>query len=85
MCKELHVTEKRILHLEHTDVEDEQEDDQDAYSLELLVVLAIDDGVGLALLQLGRSSLSACSASLVLSTEYTVHCQPEPTVGTSAR
>ena len=39
---------------EHTDVEDEQEDDQDAYSLELLVVLAIDDGVGLALLQLGE-------------------------------
>ena len=54
MCKELHVTEKRILHLEHTDVEDEQEDDQNAYSLELLVVLAIDDGVGLALLQLGE-------------------------------
>ena len=54
MCKELHVAEKRILHLEHTDVEDEQEDDQDAYSLELLVVLAIDDGVGLALLQLGE-------------------------------
>ena len=35
MCKELHVAEKRILHLEHTDVEDEQEDDQDAYCLKL--------------------------------------------------
>ena len=52
--KEPDVSEQRILYLEQTDFDDKQQDDENAYSLELFIISAVNHARYIAFLQFGN-------------------------------
>ena len=52
--KKLDVSEQRILYLKQTDFDDKQQDDENAYSLELFIISAVNHTRYIAFLQFGN-------------------------------